>query len=572
MARFQSYLFVTLLLLCPAVYNAAAQPIYREKPTAVAGARYWVDSVYNRLSEEERIGQLFMVAAYSGGKNYNQEGIEKLIRSHQIGGLIFMQGGPGRQATLTNKYQEMAQVPLLIGMDAEWGLGMRLDSVLNFPRQMMLGASNDTALAYALGMAVAYQCKRLGVHVNFAPVVDVNNNPGNPVINFRSFGEDKKRVVRMAIAYMRGMQDYGVMACAKHFPGHGDTDVDSHKDLPVVNKSLAQLDTLELYPFRKMIAAGVQSMMVAHLSIPALEKEPHVPTTLSRNTVTGLLKEKMGFKGLIFTDALNMQGVAKYFAPGETDVRAFIAGNDVLLFSQDVPTAITKIKAAIKDGKVSKTALETSVKKILRAKYEAGLAHFKPIETRNITDDINQYTSPLNTKIAEGSVTLFTNGAGTARVRNSNVLYIDMNDGLKGDAEEMLKASTKKFTKVSMSKSASASSILSRMDGSYDAIIVGVHGMSMYPAGNYSLTAEQLKFISLASENKKTVVLLLGNAYALKYTYKAPTTIVSYEDNEWTQAAAVRTLKGELMPHGTLPVTPVLPVPQNMNMRNGVKQ
>ena len=350
-----------IALICIAFsIDTAAQPVFRGKPEPLQ--KLWVDSVYNQLTESERIGQLFMVAAYSGGKNFNQEGIEKLIKAHQIGGLIFMQGGPARQANLTNRYQQMAQVPLLLSMDAEWGLGMRLDSVLNFPRQMMLGASDDTALAYALGMAVAYQCKRLGVHVNFAPVVDVNNNAANPVINTRSFGENKKRVVRMAIAYMRGMQDYGVMACAKHFPGHGDTDVDSHKDLPVVNKTLAQLDTLELYPFKKLVDAGIQSMMIAHLSIPALEKEPHVPTTLSRNTVTNLLKNKMGFKGLIFTDALNMQGVAKYFAPGETDVRAFIAGNDVLLFSQDVPTAIAKIKAAIAAGKVSVKDLERSVK------------------------------------------------------------------------------------------------------------------------------------------------------------------------------------------------------------------
>lgn len=560
-------LSLVLSFLLPSVY-VQAQPNHK----APAAQKAWVDSVYNKLNPDERIGQLFMVAAYSGGKNYNQEGIEKLLRVHQIGGLIFMQGGPGRQAVLTNRYQNMAQVPLLISMDAEWGLGMRLDSVLNFPRQMMLGATNDTALAYALGMAVAYQCKRLGVHVNFAPVVDVNNNPANPVINFRSFGEDKKRVVRMAIAYMKGMQDYGVMACAKHFPGHGDTDVDSHKDLPVVNKTLAQLDTLELYPFKKMIAVGVQSMMVAHLSIPALEKEPHVPTTLSKNTVTGLLKEKMGFKGLIFTDALNMQGVAKYFAPGETDVRAFIAGNDVLLFSQDVPTAITKIKAAIKAGKVSSTALEVSVKKILNAKYAAGLNHFTPIETTNITEDINKYTSPLNTKIAEGAITLVTNSPADVKVRNGNVLYIDMNDGLKSEAEQQLKAEVAKLTKISMPKDGSANTVMARLEDNYDAVIIGVHGLSMYPAGNYGLSAEQLKFLSLASGKKNVVVLLLGNAYSLKYVYNAPNIIVGYEDNQWTQAAAIKTLTGGLMPHGRLPVTPIFPGAKNMNMRNGVKQ
>src|SRR5690606_9619467 len=238
----------------------------------------------------------------------------------------------------------------------------------------------DSLLMYQVGAAIAAQCKRLGVHINFAPVIDVNNNPANPVINVRSFGEDKTRVARMGIAYMHGLQRNGVMACAKHFPGHGDTDVDSHKDLPVIKKSLAQLDTLELYPFRELIRAGVQSIMVAHLEIPALEQEKNVPTTLSKNTVTNLLKEKMGFRGIVFTDAMNMQGVTKYFEPGEADLRAFLAGNDVLLFSQDVPVAIRKIKEALQQRKVTEADLEQRVKKILAAKYDAGLARRQPVE------------------------------------------------------------------------------------------------------------------------------------------------------------------------------------------------
>ena len=540
-------------------------------PAGNTAQQHWVDSIYQHLSEEERIGQLFMVAAYSGGKNFNQEAIEQLLRAHQIGGLIFMQGGPARQAILTNRYQSMAQVPLLLSMDAEWGLGMRLDSVLSFPRQMMLGASNDTALAYAMGMAVAYQCKRMGVHVNFAPVVDVNNNPANPVINARSFGENKQRVVRMAIAYMRGMQDFGVMACAKHFPGHGDTDVDSHKDLPVVNKSLAQLDTLELYPFRKMIAAGIQSIMIAHLSIPALEKEPHVPTTLSRNTVTGLLKEKMGFKGLIFTDALNMQGVAKYFNGGEADVRAFIAGNDVLLFSQDVPVAIARIRAAIKNGKVSERDLETSVRKILNAKYAAGLASFKPINTEHITEDINQYTAALNSRIAEAAVTVAHAERYPFLPKNANVLYVAVNGSLSEAAAADLASSVTKLTQISLDKTGNASTALAKMAEPYDAVIIGVHGLSMYPANNYGLTAEQLKFLSAATKEPNVTGALMGNAYALKYVYQGDNILVGYEDNEWTQAAVIKAMTGQLKPRGTLPVMPVLPANSKMLLRTGIK-
>jgi beta-glucosidase-like glycosyl hydrolase len=241
----------------------------------------WVDKVYSGLTPEERIGQLFMVAAYSGGKNYNEDQITALLNAHQVGGLIFMQGGPVRQAMLTNKYQRLAQVPLLIGMDAEWGLGMRLDSVKPFPRQMMLGATRDTDLVYRMGAAIAAQCNRLGVHIDFAPDVDVNNNPANPIINSRSFGENKFLVSKLGIAYMRGLQSNGVMACAKHFPGHGNTSVDSHKDLPLIPITLEQLDTLELFPFKRMIAAGVKSIMVGHLEVPALDSTPHIPTTLS---------------------------------------------------------------------------------------------------------------------------------------------------------------------------------------------------------------------------------------------------------------------------------------------------
>src|SRR5690606_32673434 len=292
--------------------------------TQVANAQFrfkgkWVDSVYNSLNQQERIGQLFMVAAYSGGEKLNQTDIEQLLASHQIGGLIFMQGTCEEQARLTNLYQKQAQVPLLIGMDAEWGLGMRLTGVHNFPKQMTIGATRDTSLMYDIGAAIAAQCKRLGVHVNFAPVIDINNNPKNPVINFRSFGEDKAWVSQLGIAYMRGLQDNGVMACAKHFPGHGDVEVDSHLDLPVVQKSKQELQQLEFYPFKKLIDAGVQSMMIAHLSVPSLDPTPNTPTTLSSKVVTDILRKELGFQGLTFTDALNMKGITKFYPSGEAD-------------------------------------------------------------------------------------------------------------------------------------------------------------------------------------------------------------------------------------------------------------
>jgi hypothetical protein len=244
-------------------------------PKPSVGINAWVDSIYNSLSLEQKIGQLFMIAAYSGGEKYNRQTIEKLITQNFIGGLIFMQGTAEAQAEQTNAFQKMSKVPLLIGMDAEWGLGMRLKGVDDFPRQIMLGAMKDTSLVYKMAQAIAYQCRRMGVHMDFAPDVDINNNPNNPVINFRSFGENKYAVARYATQYVKGLQDGGIIASAKHFPGHGNTDMDSHKDLPTISGSAKSLEDNELYPFREMINNQVGSIMIAHLQVPALDNTPN---------------------------------------------------------------------------------------------------------------------------------------------------------------------------------------------------------------------------------------------------------------------------------------------------------
>ena len=403
----QKLLLSLLVLLC-LMHRVVAQPANNSVPLPVmASAKtIWVDSVYNAMSITQKIGQLFMIAAYSGGEKYNQPLIEKLINENSIGGLIFMQGTPLAQAEQCNHYQRISSVPLMIGMDAEWGLGMRLTGVRDFPRQLMMGAMTDSTLVYKMGSAIANQCIRMGIHVDFAPVIDINNNPNNPVINFRSFGENKNKVANYGLQYMRGLQDNGVMACAKHFPGHGDTDVDSHKDLPEIKKTIAELDALEFYPFNKLIANGLQSIMVAHLQIPAIDDREHTPTTLSDKAVTQLLKQKMGFHGLIFTDALNMDGIAKYYSPGEIDLKAFAAGNDVLLFSQDVPTGVEKIRQAITDGQLPEARLEESVKKILEAKYNAGLYKHDTINTANLNEDLNRYVSSVRQQMAEAAITL----------------------------------------------------------------------------------------------------------------------------------------------------------------------
>lgn len=523
----------------------------------------WVDSVYNSLSETERIGQLFMVAAYSGGEKANRAKIEQLVKANQIGGVIFMQGNGEAQAEMTNRIQQMGKVPLLIGMDAEWGLGMRLTGVKNMPKQMMIGACRDTALMYEIGAAIADQCRRLGVHIDFAPVVDVNNNPKNPVINFRSFGEDKEWVTKLGIAYMKGLQDRGIMACAKHFPGHGDVAVDSHVDLPMINKSRQELEALELYPFRQLIAAGVQSVMIAHLSVPALDNTKNLPTTLSPKVVNDLLKKEMKFNGLVFTDALDMKGLTKYYPDGETDLKAFLAGNDVLLFSQNVTLAIGKIQWAVKTGKVTEEELERRVKKILAAKYDAGLYRFRPLKEKNVTADLNQRVDELREKTARAAVTLVKDQSGLiAKIKagKGKTTYININ----GPKEPYLYTGLKKIYPAlelnNLPKKTNAAVAKAMVEKQNDAevIIAGIHDLAIYPGkdGAYGLDTAQISSLLQLSQKKNVIFAILGNAYLLKNICTAKSVIVGYEDDNYTEEAVLEVLTGKLKANGRLPVKP----------------
>ncbi len=557
----RSVLLTTLtLLLC---LSAFAQRRSKQKqPDIVALKKQWVDSVYNMLTEDERIGQMFMVAAYSGTKEYNEELVTKLINNHQVGGLIFMQGGPLRQANLTNYYQRIAQVPLLIAMDAEWGIGMRLDSVKKLPRQMMIGATRDTATAFRVGGVIARQCNRLGVNIDFAPDVDVNNNVMNPVINTRSYGEDKTWVAKMGVAYMRGLQSNGVIACAKHFPGHGDTHVDSHNDMPLIPKSLAQLDTLELVPFKQAISAGIKSIMIAHLEVPSLEKQPHVPTTLSKNTITGLLKDKLGFEGLVITDAMNMQGITKYFKDGDAELMAFKAGNDLILMSPDIPTAIARIKTALAEGAASWDAVETSVKKILAAKYEVGLSRWKDIDTRGLWEDLNQYVDGMRQTVAKGAITLVRDDNQVMNKINytMRVGYVGIN---ANNSTPLYEALNDKFNNVRahwLPKGTSLDSTQKVLDriADYDATIIAVHNLNYTPGNNYGLSNEAIAFLQYAGCRNNTMVVLMGNAYAMQYFCGAGSVMVGYEDDTITENTVADVLFKKIKPKGKLPVTACL--------------
>ncbi|NQV01723.1 MAG: hypothetical protein HQ542_03685, partial [Bacteroidia bacterium] len=370
----------------------------------------WVDSLFHSLSLNEQIAQLLVVRAYSNRNKAYNDSMGVLIRKFNIGGVCFFQGSPVAQATLTNSWQKAAKTPLLVVIDAEWGLGMRLDSVPLFPFQMTQGASPDDSLTYEMAAAIARDCKRMGIHMNLAPVVDVNNNPQNPVINFRSFGENPTTVARKGVAYMKGLQDNGIIATAKHFPGHGDTDTDSHQDLPVINHPKERMESVELFPFQEMIDNRIMGIMVAHLYIPTYDNTPDHASTLSTRIVTGLLKQEMGFQGVVITDALDMKGVTKFFPPGEIEVKALLAGNDILLLPQHVSTAVRSIRKAIDNRIIPREVITERCLKMLQLKFDLGLDFYQPVNLENLTDDLNPVTSrEITNRIYKSAVTVVKN-------------------------------------------------------------------------------------------------------------------------------------------------------------------
>ncbi|HEY8402262.1 MAG TPA: glycoside hydrolase family 3 N-terminal domain-containing protein [Cytophagaceae bacterium] len=533
----------------------------------------WVDSVMSSLSEEQKIGQLFMVAAYSNKDQKHINEIEELVRKYNIGGLIFFQGGPGRQVNLTNHYQSIAKVPLMIGMDAEWGLGMRLDSTLFFPKQMTLGAIQDDSLIFKMGAEIARECRRIGVHINFAPVVDINCNPNNPVIGMRSFGESKELVAAKGIAYMNGMQAYKVLANAKHFPGHGDTETDSHVGLPVINHTKDRLDEIELYPFKKLIEAGVMSMMVGHMHIPALDNTPNIATTLSKNVVTDLLRGDLGYQGLIFTDALNMKGVSSFYKPGEVDLMALLAGNDVLLYSENVPNAIKKIQKAIKDNEISAEEVHSRVRKILRAKYWLGLNEYQPIELKNLHSDLNNSKArSIQTELYQKALTVVNNQESRIPIRildTTTFASVSIGKGLENEFQRML-SNYAPFTHFAIEDKNAEEAVYTKVLEQlrkYEVVVVGVHNTNLFNSKTYGITENTKRFIARLNEQGiTTIVSVFGNPYSLKYFIDSPNLICAYEDNEITNRLVPQLVFGGISASGKLPVS----VHANMPVGHGL--
>ena len=528
-------------------------------------ANTWADSVLKSLTKEQRIAQLMVLRLTSIDPKtkkpiYYDSLVGAMVTKYNVGGVCLFQGGPQMQGTIINNLQRMAQTPLLVSIDAEWGVGMRLtDSVQALPHQMMLGAVQDSNIIYQYGKLVGQQCKRLGIHVNFAPVVDVNNNPDNPVINDRSFGEDKYKVARYGIQYMKGMQDIGVLACAKHFPGHGDVAVDSHKDLPVINKSMAQLDSLELYPFRKIFDAGIGSVMIAHLYIPAIDTAANRATSISKKNVTGLLRDKLGYEGLTFTDALEMQGVKKFFPDGESSVQSLIAGNDMLCLPGDVEQVIEKIKAAIDSNLVSWNEIDEHCKKVLLTKYKYIGINAKPVVLPNIASDLNNGIPAMKKLVAENAITVLnkTGNDFFPLIATNEIAYVgvglDSSNAFAKNMKETFKAATFYFNYKT--DTASVTAIIDSIKNRYKKVVIGIHAYNRTPLNNFGISVAAVQLVQQLQQQTNSISFVFGNPYAIKNFCNSKNLVACYEDDTITHQAAFDLLQGKIAAKGTLPVT-----------------
>lgn len=519
----------------------------------------WVDSTFSAMTFDQRLGQLFMVAAYSNKDQKHIDEISNLVKTENLGGLIFFQGGPNRQARLTNYYQAQSKTPLFIAMDAEWGIGMRLDSVPNFPKAMTLGAIQNHDLIYEMGAEIARQFKELGMHINFAPVVDVNSNPDNPVIGYRAFGENKEVVTKRAVAYMKGLQDNGVIANAKHFPGHGDTENDSHYTLPVIKHAEKRIWEVDLYPYQELFREDLMSVMVAHLNVPSLDNGSNIPTSLSKPVVTDLLQNRMNFQGLIFTDALNMQGVTIQNKPGEVDLKALLAGNDVLLYSQDVPKAKILIKEAVENGVIKESEINRRVKKILKAKYWAGLNKYRPIDTYKIAERLNtSKTAEVIEKLYAESITVAANKGDMLPFKNLDLQkFASLTIGDEGKVfSEFLKnyTSIDHFTVPKAANESSHYNLIKQLED-YDVIVVGLMGVSNSPQRAFGIAPGDIELIRTLEKRQKVVTVLFGNAYGAKALEGFGNVVLAYENSSETQKLAPQVLFGGRPGQGILPVT-----------------
>ena len=518
---------------------------------------FWYEYQLKQMSLDEKIGQLFMVAAYSNKDAQHTLDLENQVLNYHVGGLVFFQNDPLKQAYLSNYLQSISKVPMMIGIDAEWGLAMRLQHTQKYPYAITLGALQKDSLTYEIGAAIARDLKRLGIHMNFAPDVDVNVNPKNPIIGFRAFGDNKQRISFAADAFSKGMLSEDVLSCAKHFPGHGDVHTDSHLDMPEVDKSYQQLDSSEFYPFKYLIGQGVPSIMVAHIYFPQLDSRTNRPASLSKYIIDTVLRQKMKFDGLVITDALNMKGVSKYYEPGFVELEAFLAGNDILMFSENVPKAFELIKDAITKGIVSESELDKRVTRILKWKKVAGLDQYHAIETANLLSDLNSNKNEnLLQEVANSAVEIVRDPQKTISQLNSDkTVFVTIGDLLESTWKMELSANGFKHF-ISMDKDANAEKqggLLNKL-GPYSTVVLSLHQPKFWKQEKAGYTDNDFALIKLLASEKKLIVVGFCNPYVLQYLPENTAVVAAYEDFKYYHQAAVNLITGKILQEGKLPI------------------
>jgi beta-glucosidase-like glycosyl hydrolase len=509
-------------------------------------ANRWVDKTYKSLSQDEKLGQLFIIALYTNRGENEINTVRNIVINDKIGGLILMQDDAAREINLVNEFQQKSKVPLMIGMDAEWGIFQRIATAHKFPWAMTLGAIQDKNLIYQMSAKIAEDCHRMGINWDFAPVVDVNTNPDNPIIGNRSFGSEVNNVINSALAYSNGLQDNNILAAIKHFPGHGDTNTDSHLDLPVVSHNLDRLNNIELAPFKDLMNKGIGGVMVAHLYVPALESGKGIPASVSKNIITGLLKDQFGYKGLIITDALNMGAVANKYNPGELDAMAFKAGNDIMLFSQGVANGKKLIQKAIDNREISQSRVEESVKKILLTKYFLGLDKYSPKSPENINSDINNDSHKvLAQNLYSNALTLLKDDKKLLPLNGKQVYYIPLEEAPYQTFANQLGSN------IIIKKADEINTIPSN-----STVIVGLHKDNSTAYKPYKISDASKKVLADLTMNQNIILNVFGSAYALKDIdiSKVSTVLVSYENNDDSMTATANALNGKTKIWGRLPV------------------
>ena len=544
-------LFTFFALFGPFSLAQQPDPLVSENPKH---QQKWVDSIYQSLSLDQKIGQLFTPMVFSKKDEDHFDEIKNLIEKYYIGGIIFSLGSPFKQSQWINEFQSISKVPLMISMDAEWGVAMRLDSVIAFPWSMTLGAIKDNTVIRRIGQRMGEQERILGVHMSYAPVLDINTNPENPIIGNRSFGEDPKRVADKGVALMKGHHDAGILTSGKHFPGHGDTAKDSHKTLPTVNFDRFRLENTEIYPFKKAIEQGLSSVMIAHLNVPALTFSTD-PTSLSSAVVTEYLKQNIGFNGLAVTDALNMKGAVPSNSDKNIDLLALLAGNDILLISQDIPQGIEKIKNAYNNLPIVKRRVEESVKKILKAKYKVGLTEKTNIDTNNLQARLNTRKDTLLIEEAYSkSITLIKN--------DNQLLPLDPQTTYAhiklGDYQsDVFEAQLRDYVNI---KTVKSSTVEQALDAIKDIkkVIISYHRSNRSPFLSPDFSKKDMELIQAIAREHELILNLFVNPYPLIELGDLTTVdalVLSYQNSPISQKISADLMNGQGTFMGSLPVS-----------------